>query len=75
MRAVLDLDNDVLVAVLRIAASRDTTAGRVSSELAREALASAETPNVRNGVPLIARRPRSMAKPNLELVRQLLGEG
>lgn len=60
MRTTLDLDEDVLMAVKSLAASRETTAGKVLSELARKALlppASEGTAKTRHGVPLF-RFPR-----------------
>ena len=54
MRTTVDIDGDVLQAAKEIASRRGTTAGRVISELMREAL-SPPTPaaRVRNGVPLL----------------------
>jgi hypothetical protein len=40
MRTTLDIDEDVLEAAKELAKARDTTAGRVISELARQALTS-----------------------------------
>ena len=57
MRTTLDLDEDILQAAKEMAAARGTTAGRVVSELARKALTPARAPRVRNGVPLLPRRP------------------
>ena len=42
MRAILDIDEDVLETVKELAAKRGTTAGRVLSDLARSALAPRE---------------------------------
>jgi predicted transcriptional regulator len=54
MRTTLNLDDDVLRAVKEIARLRQSSAGQVLSELAREALAvSAATAATRNGVPLL----------------------
>jgi len=55
MRTTLNLDDDVLRAVKEIAKLRDSTAGEVLSDLAREALAKpSEEGGMRNGVPLLA---------------------
>ena len=59
VRTTLDLDKDVLQAAKEIAATRGVTAGRVVSELVRKALAAPESPEVRNGVPLLTRTPGS----------------
>jgi hypothetical protein len=75
MRTTLDIDDDVLAAAKEIAASRRTTAGKVLSELARKALSPARTDEkVRNGVPLLPRRPPDSPRPNLELVNRLRDE-
>ena len=42
MRTTLDIDDDILVAAKELAAARQTTAGRVLSELARQAFTSYE---------------------------------
>lgn len=71
MRTTLDIDEDVLEAAKQIAAVRSTTAGRVLSELARQALTpTQEQPAVLNGVPLLP--PRPGARPvTLEEVNRL----
>lgn len=74
MRTTLDLAEDVLQAVKEIAAARRTTAGRVLSDLARKALAPRRAPRVRNGVPLLARRPATAPRPTLDLVNKLRDE-
>ena len=58
MRTTLNVDDDVLRAVKELARLHGTTAGRVISDLARDALGSdrREEP-VRNGVPLLPDRP------------------
>ena len=55
MRTTLDLDDDVLQAAKEIAATRGESAGRVVSDLLKKALAPAQSPKTRNGVPLITR--------------------
>ena len=75
MRTTLEIDDDVLQAAKEIAANRSTTAGRVLSELARKALEPAKAPRVRNGVPLITRRPKGSVRPTMALVNRLRDEG
>jgi hypothetical protein len=56
MHTVLDIDEDVLEAAKEIAARRDTTAGRVISDLVRSALAPRDkATSKRNGAPLLPR--------------------
>jgi hypothetical protein len=75
MRTTLEIDDDVLQAAKEIAAARGSTAGRVISELARQALAPATRRlRVRNGVPLLARRPAGAPRPTLKLVNELRDE-
>lgn len=74
MRTTLEIDDDVLQAAKEIAANRGTTAGRVLSELARKALEPKRAPRVRNGVPLLAKRPKGSARPTMELVNRLRDE-
>jgi hypothetical protein len=58
MRTTLDLEPDVLQAAKEIAQLRGKTTGQVVSELVRKALQPApSTQRVRNGVPLLTRRP------------------
>lgn len=59
MRTTLDLEDDVLQAAKELAALRKTTTGKVVSDLIRKALRAPQTaaPRVRNGVPLIDRKP------------------
>jgi hypothetical protein len=74
VRTTLDLDPDVLQAAKELAASRRSTAGKVLSELARKALTSPHTARVRNGVPLLARRPDNAPRPTMKLVNELRDE-
>ena len=74
MRTTLEIDDDVLQAAKEIAANRSTTAGRVLSELARKALEPGKPPRVRNGVPLIPRRPKGSVRPTMALVNRLRDE-
>ena len=71
MRTTLDLDEDVLQAAKEIAAARGSTAGKVVSELVRKALTPPETMRVRNGVPLLPRRPAATPRPTMALVNRL----
>ncbi len=61
--------SDVLLAVKQIAAARGTSAGKVLSELAREALRPSEKETVRNGVPLFPSRPGVVV--TLDMVNQM----
>jgi hypothetical protein len=74
MRTTLEIDDDVLLAAKEIAASRATTAGRVLSDLARKALEPKRSPRVRNGVPLLPRRPKGSRRPTMALVNKLRDE-
>jgi len=71
MRTTLDIDDDVLNAAKELALAQRTTAGRVISELVRKALRPAAAARVRNGVPLLPRRPESAPRPTLHLVNNL----
>lgn len=73
MRTTLDIDADVLQAAKEIAANRETTIGKLFSEWARQALAPRARTNVRNGVPLMARRTGG-PKRTLDLVNRLRDE-
>lgn len=57
MRTTLDLDDDILQAAKEIAAARGLTAGQVVSQLARKGLEPSRVARVRNGVPVLPRRP------------------
>ncbi len=74
MRTTLDIDDDVLQAAKEIAANRAATTGRVLSELARKALEPKGAPRVRNGVPLLPRRPKGKPRPTMDLVNRLRDE-
>lgn len=71
MRTTLDLDEDVLQAAKELAGARGRTAGQVVSELLRKALTSSSSRRVRNGVPLLPRRPAGAARPTMALVNRL----
>ena len=73
MRTTLDIDQDVLEAAKELAARRETTAGRIISELARSALAPRNRSRKRNGVPLLPpRREARLVTP--EIVNRLRDE-
>jgi hypothetical protein len=74
MRTTLDVDEDVLQAAKEIAANRGTTAGRVLSDLARQALEPTGSVEVRNGVPLLPRLPKGSPPLTMELVNRLRDE-
>jgi hypothetical protein len=74
MRTTLDIDDDILQAVKELASNRGATAGSVLSELARRALEPTDPPLIRNGVPLLPRRPPGSAKPTMALVNKLRDE-
>jgi hypothetical protein len=74
MRTTLDLDDDVLQAAKEIAASKGTTAGRVVSDLLRRALTPSTSGRVRNGVPLLPRRPPGAPGPTMKQVNALRDE-
>jgi hypothetical protein len=72
VRTTLDIDDDVLEAAKELAANRQTSAGKVLSELARRGLeAPAGSEAVRNGVPVVRRRPPGSPVPTLDLVNRL----
>lgn len=73
MRTTVDIDADVLQAAKEIAANRQTTVGKLLSDWARQALQPRKQARVRNGVPLLARRPGT-PKRTLELVNRLRDE-
>ena len=71
VRTTLNIDDDVLQVARELAANRGTSAGRVLSDLARQALEPEEPAQVRNGVPLMPRRPKGSERPTMELVNRL----
>jgi hypothetical protein len=73
VRTTLDIDDDVLQAARELAQNRRQTAGRVISDLARQALTPGGRQTVRNGVPLLPRR-RGGPKPTMKLVNRLRDE-
>ena len=74
MRTTLDIDEDVLECAKELAARRQTTAGRILSELARCALAPRDrTARKRNGVPLLPKQ-RGVRLVTPEIVNRLRDE-
>ena len=74
MRTTLDIDDDVLRAAKEIAELQRKTAGQVVSELLRKALhPTPRSLHVRNGVPLLTRRPSAPVL-TMALVNQLRGD-
>jgi hypothetical protein len=73
MRTTLDLDDDILQAAKDLASHRRTTTGKVISELARKGLAPAGEERVRNGVPVLVRRPGA-PRLTLEQINELRDE-
>lgn len=73
MRTTVDIDDDALQAARELAQNRKTTLGAVLSELIRRGLQSprGRTAMLRNGVPVLPRRPRGERKPTMEQVNQL----
>ena len=71
MRTTLDIDDDVLQAAKELGALHGKTAGQVMSELARRALSPSATHRLRNGVPVLPRRPAGSPRPTMRLVNQL----
>jgi hypothetical protein len=74
MRTTLDIDEDVLQSAKELASARGTTAGKVLSELARKGLMPEEAAKVRNGVPLLPRRPAGAPRLTMKLVNDLRDE-
>jgi hypothetical protein len=74
MRTTLDIEDKVLLTIKEIAHQRKTTAGSVVSSLLREALRPKSfSPEYRNGVPLLPRRPNGPVVTS-ELVNRLREE-
>ena len=71
VRTTLDLDEDVLLAAKELAIARRTTAGKVVSDLVRQALTPTRTACLRNGVPVLSSRPAGAARPTMAQVNEL----
>lgn len=74
MRTTLDIDDDLLQSAKELAAVAHKTTGQVVSELMRRALEPARVGRVRNGVPLLPRRPAGAPRPTMKLVNSLRDE-
>jgi len=74
MRTTLDLDDDLLEAAKELAAVRGTSAGRVISDLVRQALESRPRAAMRNGVPLLPPRPAGSPRLTMATVNRLRDE-
>ena len=74
MRTTLDIDDDLLQAAKELAAVKGQTAGRVVSDLLRQALRAPAVGRARNGVPLLPRRAPDAAHPTMALVNRLRDE-
>ena len=75
MRTTLDLDEDVLQAAKELAEARGVTAGRSVSDLLRKALTpTTAVPKIRNGVPLLPRRPPGSPMLTLKFINELRDE-
>ncbi|MSV36401.1 MAG: CopG family transcriptional regulator [Bryobacterales bacterium] len=70
MRTTLDLDEDVLALAKQLAAQKGQSAGKVISELVRQALEPRKASRTRNGVPLIEPLPGAV-RAHLALVNRL----
>lgn len=73
MRTTLDIDADVLQAAKEIAATKGISTGKALSGLVRQAFERERGPcvEVRNGVPLLPRRPPGSPIPTMKLVNEL----
>lgn len=74
MRTTLDIDEDVLNAAKELAAGRKTTAGKIISDLARQALTrrgNADQLEVRDGFPVL---PSTGKVITVEFIERLLEE-
>jgi hypothetical protein len=71
MRTTLDLDDDVLLAAKELANARGTTAGKVVSDLVRQALTPKRVARLRNGVPVLSSRPDGAPRPTMKQVSDL----
>jgi hypothetical protein len=71
MRTTLDIDDDLLQSAKELAAVARKTTGQVVSELMRRALEPTRAGRVRNGVPLLPRRPAGAPRPTMKLVNSL----
>jgi hypothetical protein len=73
MRTTLDIDEDVLLAIKELALARDTTAGKIISELARQSLQPKDPAKKRNGFTLF-RGKKNGSPVTMEIVNRLRDE-
>jgi hypothetical protein len=71
VRTTLDIDDDVLQAAKELADLRQSTAGKVLSELARKGLEAPRSARIRNGVPLMPRQRPGTPKMTMARVNEL----
>ena len=74
VRTTLDIDDDVLQTAKEIAATNRISTGKALSNLVRRGLERRPYVKVRNGVPLLARRPPGSPIPTMKLVNELIDE-
>ena len=70
MRTTLELDDDLVTTVKRLASQQGLTIGQLISELARQSLAARAPLKERNGVLLFVPKAGA-AKPDLRIVNKL----
>ena len=73
MRRTLDIDDDILLAAKQLARQRGTTAGRILSELGRQALHPKKASKKREWGSLFVPKPGAK-RPDPELVNRLRDE-
>jgi hypothetical protein len=71
VRTTLDIDGDLLQAAKELGQLRGKTAGRILSDLARQALEPTHTHTLRNGVPVLPRAPGARIITNQDVRRWL----
>lgn len=75
VRTTLDIDEDVLQAAKELAELRGSTAGKMLSDLARRGLKPPGTHgSIRNGVPIMPRRPAGTARTTMQTVNRVRDE-
>ena len=74
MRTTLDIDDDVLQAAKELGATLGVSAGKALSTLVRQGLDRRPQVKLRNGVPLLPRRPPGSPIPTLKLINELRDE-
>ena len=73
MRTTVDIDEDVLMAAKSISAQKDSTLGKVISDLVQQALAPKRPPSMRSGVPVFPQRKNAKIV-TMDLVNRLRDE-